>query len=411
MQVTRYLQYDLYDNSFNQLFSKVSYITISANESIELPIEYNGLVCDEVYRVYLLYQKGGAADGSGWDCVATYTCKPTILTYNTDGSISATKTTSTSYAAPATALAVDLTGTTVTTVSGGATNCLFISDKSSLTGAANFVKNTSGTYTAANITITDGSDFFTPVDFTATNVEFTYNNDRWADGTNGWNTIMLPFDVTGVTANGTPIDWFHSGSDTGKQFWLKEFTGDDTTAPKVYFDYVLGPMQANTPYIIALPGNHWGAANDLSGKTIKFVGENATVHKKGDFTSVTGTNYRFIGTTTQDATSNIYRINAAGNKFELTSGCAPFRAYFKPGIFDSGVSSLSIAGDSGTTGIDSLTPDPSPLQRHTLTDGQRTGEGSEYYDLQGRKIERGTSSNGKLPKGIYIVNGKKVVIK
>ena len=201
---------------------------------------------------------------------------------------------------------------------------------------------------------------------------------------------MLPFDVTGVTANGTPIDWFHSGSDTGKQFWLKEFTGDDTTAPKVYFDYVSGPMQANTPYIIALPGNHWGAANDLSGKTIKFVGENATVHKKGDFTSVTGTNYRFIGTTTQDATSNIYRINAAGNKFELTSGCAPFRAFFKPGIFDPSVTSLGINNDSETTGIQSV------------NSGQLTVD--SYFNLAGQRVVQPT-------KGLYIVNGKKVVIK
>ena len=32
-----------------------------------------------------------------------------------------------------------------------------------------------------------------------------------------------------------------------------------------------------------------------------------------------------------------------------------------------------------------------------------------WYDLQGRKIVHGTSSNGTLPKGIYLYNGKKVV--
>jgi hypothetical protein len=47
------------------------------------------------------------------------------------------------------------------------------------------------------------------------------------------------------------------------------------------------------------------------------------------------------------------------------------------------------------TGIESLTPDPSPK-----------GEGSRYYDLQGRKW-----SNGKLPKGVYITNGKKHVVR
>ena len=33
------------------------------------------------------------------------------------------------------------------------------------------------------------------------------------------------------------------------------------------------------------------------------------------------------------------------------------------------------------------------------------------YDLMGRKIEDGKLSNCKLPKGIYIVNGKKTVVK
>jgi hypothetical protein len=47
------------------------------------------------------------------------------------------------------------------------------------------------------------------------------------------------------------------------------------------------------------------------------------------------------------------------------------------------------------TGIESLTPDPSPK-----------GEGSRYYDLQGRKW-----SNGQLSKGVYITNGKKHVVK
>ncbi|MBE6260551.1 MAG: hypothetical protein E7107_06955 [Prevotella sp.] len=385
-------QCDVYEdgNYSSPVFREAKTIRVPASGSFDIPIEISGITNGSSYAVFVVYKKNGA--WGSWDDIATYTCQPAVTTYAANGTATVTKNSSTSYAAPATALAVDLTGTTVTSVSGGATNCLFISDKSSLTGAANFVKNTSGTYTATSITLTDASDFFTPVDFTATNIEFTYNNDRWADGTNGWNTIMLPFDVTSVTANGTAIDWFHSSSDTGKQFWLKEFTADDTTAPKVIFDYVSGDMKANTPYIVALPGNHWGATNDLSGKTIKFIGENTTVHKKGDLTSVTGTNYRFVGTATQDATSNIYCINATGNKFELATGCPPFRAYFKPGIFDSSVGALSIGTDTnGTTEI------------ITINNSKENTDGA-VYDLSGRRVERPS-------KGVYIMNGKKIVVK
>ena len=36
---------------------------------------------------------------------------------------------------------------------------------------------------------------------------------------------------------------------------------------------------------------------------------------------------------------------------------------------------------------------------------------SGCYDLSGRKIVNSKSVNGKLQKGVYIVNGKKVVIR
>ena len=62
-----------------------------------------------------------------------------------------------------------------------------------------------------------------------------------------------------------------------------------------------------------------------------------------------------------------------------------------------------------TSGIVSLTPDPSPK-----------GEGSAVYDLSGRKVADSILSElpslqegvgGRLPKGIYIQNGKKFVVR
>ena len=52
-------------------------------------------------------------------------------------------------------------------------------------------------------------------------------------------------------------------------------------------------------------------------------------------------------------------------------------------------------GYSQTTGIDSLTPNPSP-----------TGEGGDYFTLDGKKLDKKPTQ-----KGVYIVNGKKVVVK
>ena len=52
---------------------------------------------------------------------------------------------------------------------------------------------------------------------------------------------------------------------------------------------------------------------------------------------------------------------------------------------------------SNTTGIDSLSPDPSP---------SRKGSDGAWYTLDGRKL-----SGNPAAKGLYIVNGRKVVIK
>ena len=39
------------------------------------------------------------------------------------------------------------------------------------------------------------------------------------------------------------------------------------------------------------------------------------------------------------------------------------------------------------------------------------GNDNTIYDLSGRKIANGTSPNTHLPNGIYIQNGKKVVVR
>ncbi len=343
------------------------------------------------YQFSTFYQKAGALT-SETNIGNSFSFTPGIFTYTADGIKTATKAAGTIYNAPANTLAVDLSGTGITSVTSFEPNCLFIigdGDAAPL-GSGNIVAKSGSTYTATNIILTDGNGFYSPVDFTATKIEFTYANDRWANGTNGWNTIMLPYDVTSVTADDTPIDWFHSSTDEGKNFWLKEFSSDDGS--NVYFDYVSGSMEANTPYIVAFPDNTWGAAWDMSGKTIKFIGENVIVSKGGTVSSITGANYRFIGNTVQDNTANIYCINASGSAFELvpSAGCSPFRAYFKSGIFDHSVTSLSIGGGT-VTGISKIKD-------------VRSKKDDIYYDLNGRRV--------LYPKkGVYILNGNKVIIK
>lgn len=367
-------------------------ISIPKNSYIDIPIEIDGLDRSESsYRLATNFLKGNSLNGTQW---SYYILKPAIIAYAADGTATVTKSSGGTYVTPSTTLAVDLSGLGITTVVKNSNpNCLYILKTTDPVPAnlTNVIKTDYTNYTAENIELSDGHSFYTPVDFTANNIEFTYDCNRWADGTNGWNTIMLPFDVTSVTADDTPIDWFHSSSEAGKQFWLKEFVGDDTDDPKVYFDYVSGAMQANTPYIIAMPGNHWGEAISLKDKVIKFLGSG--VVEKTAPVVLTASNYRFVGNTIRDSSKNIYCISDKGDKFELKAGggCMPFRAFFKPQTFDRSVESLYIGGDNETTGINEVS-------------GKMADVRGEVYNLAGQRV-------AQPKKGLYIVNGVKVVVK
>ena len=94
--------------------------------------------------------------------------------------------------------------------------------------------------------------------------------------------------------------------------------------------------------------------------------------------------------------TNVYN---EGSSFKLkVSGDSPaFRPFFKPGIADRVVSSLppvsllAIGTDGGTTGI------------HIIKDINGKKD-DVYYDLNGRRV--------LYPKkGVYILNGNKVIIK
>ena len=321
--------------------------SIPAGEEKLFTVTVPDLDYSKQYFFYTTYVKGDTYNlvPNGF-----YKLQPALMTYAADGTKTITKTSATSYTAPADVLVVDVTGTSITQITPNANkNTLYISNGalSGLDGKNVVTNNLDGTYSATSIALEDDSPFYSPVDISVAKAEFTYQFTKAADGTNGWNTLMLPFDVTSVTADDSEIDWFHSSTDTGKNFWLKAFTND--TSDEVLFSFVSGSIEANTPYIVAFPGSKWGEKWDMSKKKIKFIGENTQL-KKTSRSVVTGSYYRFVGSTLQDNTENIYSLNSEGNAFDLkaTGGSSPFRAYFKADGYDALLASLGIGSDSAT---------------------------------------------------------------
>ena len=72
---------------------------------------------------------------------------------------------------------------------------LVIEDAATAPAGTNVVVKSGDAYTCANLELTDGADFYTPVAFTA--AQATYSR-LLAEGTQ-WGTVALPFDATSVT--------------------------------------------------------------------------------------------------------------------------------------------------------------------------------------------------------------------
>ena len=103
---------------------------------------------------------------------------------------------------------------------------LVIEDAPSASAGKNIVVKSGDAYTCANLELTDGSDFYTPVAFTAT--QATYSRPL-AEGTQ-WGTVALPFDATSVTG----AELFRVASQDGEALYVDETGGMAGGEPLVF---------------------------------------------------------------------------------------------------------------------------------------------------------------------------------
>lgn len=295
-------------------------------------------------------------------------------------------------------LAVELDAAIITNVTPNSNpNTLYIITNGAAPSSLSS-KNVITGSTAATINLVDGENngFSTPIDFTASEINYSRNISTGTDGEgNGWTTIILPFDVEEVLAVGNEeseqIDWFHNEAQTTGRFWVRKFVND--AADNVIFDFT-DKIEANTPYIIAVPGSKWGSQWDLTGKTLVFKASDGSV-SAGAKTSVTGDSYKFTGTTQPQSLNDVYVLNAAGSTFVKSTGTvAPFRAYFKSMTL-SKASSLYITSPSDV---------PTTIGQLPAEIATPAAMPKVVYTLDGRRV---TSS--QMKKGVYIVGGKKII--
>ncbi|MBQ9533275.1 MAG: C10 family peptidase [Prevotella sp.] len=278
----------------------------------------------------------------------------------------------------------------ITVNAGSNPNCLYLLPDGAATPAGLTSQNVVCGTTADQLTLTDGHDFYSPIDFTASEAAYTRTFTLAAAGTSGWNTLVVPFSVETVSVgNGTPVEktWFRSDDDTEGDFWLRTFTSDGEG--RVVFGHAQR-LDAYTPYIIAVPGDTWGDEWKMTDRPVTFSATDATIAATKT-ASVSGNHYKFCGTTVSTTVGDCYALNARGSKFvkATSADIEAFRAWFVPNTISSlTLPSLTIASPDATV-VSTIVNEPQT--------------NNDWFTLDGRCL------NGQPNKsGIYINNGKKV---
>ena len=213
----------------------------------------------------------------------------------------------------------------------------------------------------------------------------------------------IPSDFTAVKAS-LSRDFT---SDLGKNCTVcVPFALDDTQAAELGTFYTLSAHSENTITMESVDATEANKAYMFKPAKETFSAEMVDV-KKADPVRTTVSSLSFLGTyqkitglnSTADFVYYCFMKDGpqAGKFVKITSDVIvnPFRAYMELPASKSLARVLDLNfGEGGATGIGSLTPNPSPI-----------GEGNVgFYDLQGRRV--------LYPKkGLYILNGKKVIIK
>ncbi len=236
-------------------------------------------------------------------------------------------------------------------------NAIAVFEASGTFAGKNIVVKDGDSYTCAELVLTDGADFYTPVAFTATKATYTRTPSVWAknDGSgSGWETLCLPFSGT-LYADDVAKQPVDVASNNGA-YWLRSLTG--FTEPNILIfaspaTAADNQIEAGVPYIIALPGNTFGSES-LEGQTISVRGTNVAVINTTQSVAA-GSMFAFTGTfATKACDAASYRLNSengtseAGDLFVLDTQktvLAPFRCCIDvTGINIGGASTRSASG-------------------------------------------------------------------
>jgi len=258
--------------------------------------------------------------------------------------------------------------------------------------------------TASRIVLTDASgnnNFFCPEPFTAQSISYTRNFSQTTEigVSRGWETIALPFTVQSITHESHGVlEPF--GINNGYPFWLRQLGSDGLARATV--------LEANVPFLICMPNNSVYPSVYNQVGNVTFSSSNVTVPETHPLEMFGANVILMPAFQNQAAGSDIFTLNVGEAQGGYPEGSVfisnyrsvrPFQCYARHSNQARGTDEIqyipltSIGGGDDTTAIMEII--------------QPTANGTgDWYSLDGRKL-----SSKPTQKGIYIQNGKKIVIK
>ena len=244
-------------------------------------------------------------------------------------------------------------------------------------------------------------NFYCPQAFTAEAISYTreFRQETMVGVSRGWEGIALPFDVQTITHENSGLISPFSRGDNNKHFWLRRLSSNGLVPAD--------KMEANVPYIIAMPNStEYPEEYNLPGR-VTFSSANVTVPVTETRTLALADSTIMMASTMQRLarSSRYYALNVGEVRGQYLEGSVferdyreirPFEAYTIHNNANSPAPRfvpINQVGNGETTGIESLTPSLSK------------GEGA-WYDLNGQKLQLKPTQ-----KGVYIRNGRKVIMK
>jgi len=382
------------ENNSNTYYSSTTFsvaLNLDPSKSVSVPFDFQNLKYDRHYYIVAYYvgQSGYLENGELWNKSHIYKPNLGILYWKSNGTLASLATKS-FYSAPSTAYAVLMDKATVKTFRPNSnTNSVYVFTQTAtlpniMTSSNNVVFN--GVCDTLNMVSNDY--FYTPTTFTARHASFTHTFADTIDGT-GWQTIALPFKPQSMKVDDEEV----SLNDEAGHIWFYEFYALDGQNNVVFRPVTA--LSENVPYLIA-------ADATMAGKSLVFSGDSVRIdNSESARLLVTTPLYRFYGFTLATNARGVYRLNETGTAFVYNENSAtnkPFEA-----IFTTTLSETERPAEIPLPAVPQSTSALSPIRPDVQTTGL-----TPVFNLSGQKV--GTSTDNLKP-GIYVIQGRKILIK